>query len=144
MESYNRKSKKVVKISVLVVVIIALLGALGFFVWQHYKPVENTNDQSSQQEQEAVENGTITGSLTYPSSNIPDDFVVYAHNIETDTLSGATNDHLTGEQYQYGVGYSLEVEPGRYYVYGELASNPEQKAYYNQFILCGMMASCTD
>ena len=91
----------------------------------------------------AVKTGTLTGSLTYPSDAIPADVVVYAENLDTGKVY-QTKERVKAERFQYGTGYELEVPVGRYYVYGAQTSNPGDRAYYNQVIVCGIKAECTD
>lgn len=148
--NYRNKEKGSASLIVIIFLIIALLGALGFIFWQNVMQNNQTNTetQSTQEvqkdtEEMTVENGRITGSLTYPSEGIPDDLIVYAKNIESDEMY-STDEHLFDDTYEYGVGYSLSVPEGRYYVYAVLSSNPSQEAYYNEFIECGILAECTD
>ncbi|MFZ1301166.1 MAG: hypothetical protein WAQ27_01125 [Candidatus Microsaccharimonas sp.] len=134
---------------VIVVLIIAIIGALGFIFWQNFvqkDPVANTTqttESTKDESDEAVKDGTISGSLTYPSEAIPDDFVVYAQNLDTNK-EYSTSEQLDGAQYTYGKGFSVKVPAGRYYVYGVLTSDPDKKAYYNQVIVCGIKVECTD
>lgn len=106
---------------------------------------ENTDDKDVESEapEMPVQEGVITGSLTYPSEAIPDDIVIHAYNLET-RQDFFVRDHIGGEEYQYGVGFKINVPPGRYHVYGVRTSDPGQRAYYNEFVKCGMKTECSD
>ena len=144
---------------IIIVLVVALLGALGFIAWQNFfnkddiatqsqtqsqsDATTEETEQTDQTELSQIETGTISGSLTYPSEMIPEDVVIYAENIETGEQF-STNEHITGDNYQYGSGYQLAVPAGTYYVYGERTSVPDWKAYYNKYITCGVSVECTD
>ena len=86
--------------------------------------------------------GTITGSLNYPSEGIPDDLEVCANNTITNETV-CTNDHVTSNEYQHGVGYELIVPAGSYSVYSKLPDS-NYRAYYSEAVLCGLTIECTD
>lgn len=147
-------------IVIVIVLIVALLGSLGFIFWQNVvmdkydiKPSQSTSSNKSEtaiddtdqvSDKEAAEQtGFIVGSLTYPSEGIPASMEVHAVNLDTGK-EYTTKDHLKGSQYQYGIGYSIKVPVGRYNVYGTISEKPDYKAYYNQVILCGIKIECTD
>lgn len=79
--------------------------------------------------------GRITGNLSYPSEEIPADIDVCA-----ETLDGKTQ-HCGAQQ--SGTGYTLEVPAGVYQVYAYLRSDPQNRAYYSQFVRCGAKLNCT-
>ena len=95
--------------------------------------------------------GVIEGSLSYPSDFIPPDMTVCAENLVTQQIY-STNRHLKGKKYRYKTGYKLTVPPGDYHVYAYLpdpakygAGYPrDYRAYYSQFVRCGMHADCLD
>ena len=146
---------------ILITVIIAIIVAGGAIWWLSKSSAESAQNvptteaprapQGDAASQEGVEQstdeseeaGTITGSLTYPSEAFPPDMEVHATNIDTNQDYIST-DRIEGSQYKYGTGYKLDVPAGRYYVYGLLRSQPNDRAYYNQFIKCGMAIECTD
>lgn len=146
------------QIVVIILLVVALLGSLGFIAWQNFfsknATTTQTQTQLTQREQEQdgpaedtvgglPENGTITGSLTYPSDVIPDDITIYAENLETGEQY-ITSEHLKDAKYEYGVGYELGVRPGSYNVYGVRKDFPDTRAYYNVVITCGIRVECTD
>jgi len=145
MKSRNQSGSA--HVVIIIVLVVVLIGALGFIFWQNFiktdQPTANTSQTVKQDTTEEAKDGTIVGSLTYPSEGIPEDLVVYAQNIDTNKEYSTTK-HLEAEQYKYSKGYALDVPAGRYYVYGVLASDPEHKAYYNQYITCGMSVNCKD
>jgi hypothetical protein len=84
--------------------------------------------------------GTLEGSLSFPSSGIPDTLEVCAEN--TDSLEEiCTGEILKGDDYEFGFGYKLEVPPGEYIVYARLPNDP-YRAYYSDFVICGLAATC--
>ncbi|PIS08801.1 hypothetical protein COT75_04965 [Candidatus Beckwithbacteria bacterium CG10_big_fil_rev_8_21_14_0_10_34_10] len=90
------------------------------------------------------ENGFIEGSLSYPSEGFPTDLVICAQNIVTQDLS-CTADFIKDSKYTYGLGYILKVEAGKYYIYARSPSfgnDPDYKAYFSKFVLCGLKYSC--
>jgi hypothetical protein len=148
----SSRQKGSAQAAIIIVLIAALLGALGFILWQNViankqdtisntEPNNTSNENAN--EEVTVETGTIVGSLTYPAEAIPTDMEVHAVNLDTGK-EYTTNEHLEGSQYQYGIGYRIEVPVGRYNVYGTTAALSGTKAYYNQVIVCGIKVECTD
>lgn len=84
-------------------------------------------------------NGTIEGSISYPGEGIPGDLQICAETLQG-VLVKCTNSHIPNAKYQYGVGYSLELSEGNYYVYATTGQG--NKAYYTEFVTCGLMYSC--
>ena len=95
--------------------------------------------------------GVIEGSLSYPSEFIPDDMTICAENLATKKIY-CTNKHINARKYRYKVGYKLPVPAGDYHVYAQLpdparygAEYPKDyRAYYSQFVKCGMSVECKD
>jgi hypothetical protein len=91
--------------------------------------------------------GVITGSLGYPSEGIPENMEVCA--VEVGAMGAhCSNEHLKDVSFTYGVGYRLTLPGGEYYVYAYLPNLPDAtgqtyKAYYSEFVTCGMDVSCT-
>lgn len=88
-------------------------------------------------------NGVITGSLSYPSEGIPEGLKICALNLVS-KQEYCTDKQLKGapEEFTYGYGYKLEVPPGDYNVYAFLPSQPSFKAYYSDFVTCGLKYDC--
>jgi hypothetical protein len=90
--------------------------------------------------------GFIEGSMAYPSDAIPGVMVACAENVETrETACSPKRD-----DWEEGVRYSLRVPPGRYFVYGTLVAGDDsvgemrgKKAYYTDYMKCGMGANCS-
>lgn len=138
---------------IVVALVVLLIGALGFIFWQNFiQKSDKTNDSATntsktsetpKKSSEAANDttpiakeGTIVGSLTYPSEGIPPSVEVHATNIATNE-DFYTKDHLSGSLYKYGVGYKLSVPVGQYYVYAIKAAGAEERAYYDNFAECG-------
>lgn len=91
--------------------------------------------------------GVITGSLGYPSEGIPENMEVCAVEV-AGMAAHCSNEHLKDKAFTYGVGYRLTLPAGEYYVYAYLPNLPDAtgqtyKAYYSEFVTCGMDVSCT-
>ncbi|OGJ16441.1 MAG: hypothetical protein A2632_03175 [Candidatus Pacebacteria bacterium RIFCSPHIGHO2_01_FULL_46_16] len=84
--------------------------------------------------------GKIEGSLSFPSSGIPDTLEICAENSQAQELV-CTGEIQKSDDYTYGFGYQLELPPGEYTVYARLPNDP-YRAYYSDFVLCGLNASC--
>ncbi len=83
--------------------------------------------------------GKIQGKLSYPSEGVPIDMVICAQRKDT-SQNFCTNDHIiTPDQ---PTTYQLEVPAGSYEVYAYVESSPQVKAYYSEFVTCGLLASC--
>lgn len=115
-------------------VIVILIIALGYWYYTN-NPSMNDNSEMS------AENGTIEGTLSYPSQFIPEDMQICAE----DTNSAdkyCTDEHIADSKYTTGFGYQLDVPAGTYNVYAYLQSDPEYRAYYNEFVTCGLSVDC--
>jgi len=95
----------------------------------------------------AQETGTVTGQIMYPSDYIPADLNVCAENLGDGTVV-CTAKHLKGKQHR--TIYRLDLPPGDYHVYAKLTDaasygagyGPDYRAYYSEFVICGLLASC--
>ena len=142
---------------VIVVLVIVVIGLLGYVLWQNMSKSSETKGETTStsattkedvaadeaKDEKVEEMGVISGSLTFPSEGIPDDMMVHAVNLDTGK-EYMTTKQLKGDQYTYGIGYSIEVPAGRYNVYGMTERMSGTKAYYNKFVTCGMSVECTD
>lgn len=87
-----------------------------------------------------IQKGVITGSLSYPSEFIPDEIVVCAQSLDFD-FKKCTDTHLGSDKFKYKIGYEMELFPSKYLVYSYLDEN-FYKAYYSEFVVCGMDSDC--
>lgn len=130
-------------IGVLVIIIVVIIGT-AFVVLQRVASLPDT-DASTLVDQYAVYEGSIEGSLSYPSDYIPP-LQICAENTRTkETI--CTLEMIRSAQYVHGYGYVLSMPAGSYYVYAQTVDengNPdsEQRSYYSQFVLCGMEYTC--
>lgn len=85
--------------------------------------------------------GTIEGSISYPSEAIPEDLRICAETLQGQTIA-CTDKKINDPKYTYGVGYRLEIIPGEYYIYATVPSLSDYKAYYNEFVTCGLSVNC--
>lgn len=91
---------------------------------------------------EVVQNGYIEGPLSYPSEVIPDTLQVCALNL-ADSEEICTQTQIQDQKFTpTGVGFRLEVPAGKYHVYSYLTTQPEYKAYFSEFVLCGLSFEC--
>ncbi len=84
------------------------------------------------------EKGTIGGYLIYPSSGIPEEVGVCAQSIDDPKMINCVK-QIKDKKYETGVGYQMDLSPGNYYVY---AFYKDMKAYYDEFVICGLKAEC--
>lgn len=140
--------------TVLIVVIVGVIGGVGWFVYNSQKKTSQTLDKTAQSQGEpqksAVkptdqqklesDNGTIKGSLGYPSESIP------AQRVCAEDVAGKTQptciNTASGQ-----LSYELKVSAGTYYVYASLQQKlgditQNYLAYYDEFVRCGMNANC--
>lgn len=145
------------------VVLLLAMIAMGAYVWQNEQdkkalleqfsatppptPIEIPSTLTPDLEEPITTStetptsaGTITGSISFPSETIPD-MEVCAEN-QTTKQEICTSDMLKETEYTFGFGYKLEVPAGTYHVYAKLP-NDSYKAYYNDFVDCGLKAECT-
>lgn len=82
--------------------------------------------------------GRIEGKLSYPSDYIPKDIVVCAEDMQ------AKHNHCDSKRQREGNGefYTLIVPPGKYHVYAKTNDPPNVRAYYSEFVTCGLDAKC--
>jgi len=82
--------------------------------------------------------GSISGYLIYPSSGIPESVGVCAQNIDDPKLINCVK-QIKDKKFKYGVGFQMDLQPGNYYVYSYYK---DTKAYYDEFVICGLKAEC--
>jgi len=86
-------------------------------------------------------NGVVEGSLSYPSEGIPSDLKVCAETTDGELVK-CTEERIADKKYQYGVGYRLELPEGKYYIYATTNEGLRNKAYYTEYVTCGLLYSC--
>ena len=159
MSSHHTHEKGSAHVIIISILIVALLGALGFIFWQNFlnksQDSKSTESESSKMSAaksdtttsatntQVVADGIINGSFLYPSEGMPPDLEAHAVNLDTNK-EYSTKEHINSAEYTYRVGFKLSVPAGRYYLYATLPSSPRTKAYYNEFIRCGTSVTCKD
>lgn len=83
--------------------------------------------------------GKISGHLIYPSDHIPPQVGVCAELVDNSTIKTCVKQIVDKKFSPTGVGYEMELPVGKYYVYSILG---DWKAYYNEFVTCGLKADC--
>ena len=140
-----RKLKFIIIALVLLVLFIVLFLGSALLKRTTELPFVDTGET---QENYAGYYGIIEGSFSYPSDFIPE-MVVCAKNEKTDE-EFCSYEMEEDEKYMYGLGYSLEVPIGTYNIYAQLIDpesigsgfNKNYKAYYSEFVTCGMSVDC--
>ena len=86
----------------------------------------------------AQERGVITGQLSYPSDFIPPDLTVCAIDLAN------RQEHCTARKTRSGRfhTYRLEVPAGNFHVYARTKEMAGVRAFYNEFVTCGLDARC--
>ena len=149
MENTPPKKLPLTGILIAFIVTAAFLSAVIFLLKDFKLKIEPTEqvelDITEVEKERGV--GVITGSLGYPSEGIPENMEVCA--VEFGAMGAhCSNEHLKDVSFTYGVGYRLTLPAGEYYVYAYLPNLPDAtgqiyKAYYSEFVTCGMDVSCT-
>ena len=129
--------KKGIIIAIGIVLAIGLAGGAYWFGAQQISPAPTKVATPTPLSQK----GTIEGSMSFPGEGIPDYIEVCAENQSTKEVV-CTSEHLQNPKYTYGFGYILEVPTGAYFVYA-LDPNRNYKAYYSEFVTCGLSIDCS-
>ena len=96
-----------------------------------------------------AQDGVITGPLSYPSDGIPPEIRICAEAVGSDKIT-CTDKHFDDSASPSGKAYRLDVAAGRYKVFSVLpegtefdpSSSAHYRAYYSDFVTCGLEASC--
>lgn len=136
--------KKSIVIAIGAILIVGL--AVGVY-WLGIQPTQITPPPSPSPTPTIVisptpisKSGTIEGSLSFPSEGIPENLEVCAENQDTKEVY-CTDEHIQDSKYTYGIGYTLNVPAGIYLVYA-LDPSGDYKAYYSEFVTCGLSVNC--
>lgn len=83
--------------------------------------------------------GVIEGTYIFPSEGIPKTLIPCAEHISTNEIICSESLGETGQTDTF----MIIVPPGSYYVYAVNTADPNSyKAYYTEFVTCGLLASC--
>lgn len=120
-------------------VLVALFVLTGCSLAPNTISDSTTNNQD--QAPSSVTTGIIRGSVSFPSQGIPEGMVVCA--VPTDQQPSICTSELLEGDFTYGLGYELQLPAGEYLVYATVENDPNStKAYYSEFVTCGLMAEC--
>lgn len=132
------------------VLLVLIAAALGFIVGDFGKDLndlENSTNASPLVEMAPLTTsptpatqGIITGSLSYPSEGLPAGMKVCAVNQENKSEI-CTAEQIESDEEPYGVSYQIKVPAGTYLIYAQLPGQ-NQKAFYSEFVTCGLSADC--
>lgn len=96
--------------------------------------------------------GKMTGKLTYPSDAIPTDMILcvtvtslYAEPTycSNDGKARLQKAKIAFKLSYRAASYAIRLPAGAYYVYAMTSEMPDVKAYYDEFVRCGMSVECT-
>jgi hypothetical protein len=132
-------SGKIIAILALLVLVAGIVFA--FFQTRLGSPQQQQTTIVEEDRLDVNELGFIQGSLSFPSEVIPSNMLICAEEVSSGE-EVCTANHIAGEQFTYSVGYSIAVRPGTYEVYAYLPEEPERRAYYNEFVVCGLSVEC--
>lgn len=124
----------------------------GMFLLQNYNiipknvevsPTPNQNSTSPSIEPVTKEvdptKGIIEGTYIFPSEGIPKTLIPCAENVMTKEIICSASLAETGQENTF----MIIVPAGSYYVYATNTEDPTMyKAYYTEFVTCGLLASC--
>ena len=147
----QNKNKTIRKLKFIVIALVLLILLVIFFLGSTLlkKTTELPSiDMGKTQENYVKYYGTIEGSLSYPSNFIPE-MGICAENERTGE-EFCSSEIKKDKKYMYGSGYSLEVPFGTYNIYAQLVDpesigsgyNKNYRAYYSEFVTCGMDVKC--
>lgn len=107
------------------------------------QPAEDTQSvkaaSNSSPPKDTISWGSISGHIVYPTdAGIPEDYRIAAFDLESGEVITCRVEDLNMKNYTY----ELRVKPGKYYVYSFLISSPDQRAYYDEFVTCGLKYEC--
>lgn len=83
--------------------------------------------------------GFIEGRLSYPSDVFPNDLQVCAENLD----EGGTTCTSRSARGRNGLVYRMGVRAGTYHVWASTREMAGYRAYYSDFVLCGMRPACS-
>jgi nitrogen fixation-related uncharacterized protein len=129
---------------IIVVLAIALVGALGYIFWQNFMNKQSTDDSNTAQtsivgkaddkKSEVAQKGTITGKAIYPAGGYPADYRVCALDV-ADRKEVVCDKEMTVNE------YSIEIDAGNYYV---VAKGATMEGYYDGFMKSEMTGNLCD
>jgi hypothetical protein len=122
------------KLQILFIILFLSYYLLSCEFQSHSYPSDIKSDPGSKPK---VEKAKISGKVSYPSEGVPDDLIVVIKNIENGSTFQIRNwDRIS-------LKYSAELDaPGNYEVYAITDEMKGYKAYYSEFVRCGMNYDC--
>lgn len=141
---------KKVPLTIALSTVIVLVAIVGLVAVYPQKPVIQNPDKRISDNTSVtptvitgvIENvGTVVGSISYPSESIPEGLTVCAENAST-KRPYCTSEQVKDSKFTYGVGYKLSLPEGVYTIYATVPEN-ETKAYYSEYVTCGLRSECT-
>lgn len=129
------------KALILVLITLTLISGGVYYFWKSDFLSQPEPGQKEEGATPAPTIGTIEGSLSFPSEGIPSDLTICAEDIST-KKQYCTKEHLQDEKYMFRVGYKIEAPTGDYLVFAYLPEDPADRAYYSEFVTCGLSVDC--
>lgn len=156
MQKINQKGFRALQV-LLLIVLVGIIGGTGLLVYKAQKDtnrsLDNTNNNLQQQaedkqrpatndrskEVDVVSSGVIKGIASYPSEKLPEDQEVCAEDI-----TDSKKTHCIDVGHEQKTSFELTVPVGEYYVYSKTAKLENYRAYYNEFVKCGLSVDCPE
>lgn len=95
------------------------------------------------------QSGQITGKLVYPGDGIPRDLVLCITSSEPETTlcSNFKASTLTAARMVFKIDrrkatYQVTLPPGNYHIFAKTGEMPGHRAFYNEYVKCGMEYTC--
>ncbi len=158
-KNYLHKGLSTISVIILTVLITAVVVGGGMYYFQMNQnaaqrtasnkkipaatptpPKLTLNDVEPTVAAENKSTGYIEGTFIFPSEGIPETMRACAENTENAQITCSGTLKETGLKNTF----SFEVPAGKYRVYAESGLEGQQnyKAYYTEFVTCGLLASC--
>lgn len=138
----------------LIIIILIILGLIGWYIFNKKDDKSSKKESSQSQSKTSTESkkeeapkedtkpktGTIKGHASYPSEGLPPDEMICAQSV-ADPAAAPTCINVGTPQ---TINYEMVVPAGTYHVYATTGNMPGYKAYYNQFVVCGVSVDCPE
>ncbi|MDZ7786148.1 MAG: hypothetical protein U5L95_03440 [Candidatus Saccharibacteria bacterium] len=95
----------------------------------------NPEQRRESEAQAQPSTGIISGEAGYPSERLPEDLEICLESVETNEIVGECHEVNVAD-------YSIEAPEGTFYVFARTQDRPDYRAYYNEFVECGLRADC--
>lgn len=127
---------------VLLIFVTALLVGGGVYVYSVRQNAQQNDTQLAEKPETSKKVGVIKGQIGYPAEESPKQTVC------AENINNSKDVHCVDVKGGKELAYSLEVPAGTYNVYAKIVdtegTQTEVRAYYNEFVKCGLSADCPE